>query len=128
MAKNWNKQFTERDHAKHEIRTSIQRLAELKAHSTLFWSKRESIMEKVKHHPAYSKSELYGYWDACMQLLVESKLIFMYQWKDNNWYTTRELEKIEGFTHRELAMMNAPRGTRWDKDYPFFCDNNRDLS
>jgi len=84
------------------------------------WS-HDKLLEKIQEFynskefsklTGYNRSYIWGYLDARYPDFNRD-MEFKYLWKDNNWYTTKELESLfADFTHYELTM--------WIKE----CDSN----
>lgn len=123
MSVNYNKRRLLVNDIKSEILFYINHYAELKKTHNDFIALHLQLTYDNKDYqklPEYKKSEIQGYWDACFKLLVDKKLIFMYQWTDGKFYTTKELEQFDDFTHYKLAVeVKKLHGFMWDENHPF---------
>ncbi len=127
MTKNWSKQFSTRDTLKFEIKRKIKFLVSAKANHNDFMTLYNNLFtsDSMKSLPNYVKEELDGYWNACMDLLVQESVIFMYQWEDNKFYTLSELQSMPDFSHQKLAENMMLCGTAWDKDHLYFVSDHK---
>lgn len=121
MSINWDKRLKVKQHTRAEILHWIKHYAEVKKTHDDFINLRKKLLwdnSDVRKLPQYMQSGLESYFDACEKILVTDNLVFMYKWTDGKFYTVKQIESFDDFTHFKLAQMDSERGFFWDSEHP----------
>lgn len=127
MSINRSKRLNDSKHIKSECEHWIKHYANVMHPHSKFIELRDKLMYSNLDYtklPLYMRQEIQGYFDAMYKIYVLDKLQFMYLWNDGNWYTVKQLQSKNEFTHEKLAHWIKENGDSymsfaWDSTHLF---------